>query len=76
MFVVNRCKFGHGLQLLVHSCSVATTHIELLRTQGHMILVPIQRLLGSVVTDAIKYGSFGTLKRAISHPDIRVKHCA
>jgi hypothetical protein len=35
---VNRYKFGHGLQLPAHSCSVRlmrTTHFQLLRTQGH-----------------------------------------
>jgi hypothetical protein len=34
---VNRYKFGHGLQLRAHSCSVrltSTTYFQLLRTQG------------------------------------------
>jgi hypothetical protein len=36
---VNCCKFGHGLQLRAHSCSVrlmSRTQFQLLRTQGHV----------------------------------------
>jgi hypothetical protein len=63
MIEINRYKFGHGLQLRAHSCSVrltSATHFQLLRTQGHVfsysdtpLAISVYQLLSSQYRDIL-----------------------
>jgi hypothetical protein len=64
MIQVNRYKFGRGLQLHAHSCSVRqrdTTHFQFLRTQGHVF---------SCIDTALEWLVNNELERKRSWPNL------